>query len=112
MESQVALQSKTQNVCMRSLTARLSNPRTTDPSVAPPSGEGVFLDALARHPKRPPNLEHLTRLARPNRRGGTALAWRCPAPTDDRAGDQALMDDHTGTPQSMRTTSPPGLQFG
>lgn len=106
MESQVAHKSKTEgNVCVRSLIARLSNPRVADPSVAPPSGEGVLLDTLARTPKRPPNHDHLSRLSRPNRRGGSALAWRCEQP-------EALKDkdDRTVTPLSMRTTSPPHLR--
>lgn len=111
MESQVALKSKTTDVCMRTLTARLSNPRVPDPSVPPPSGESAMLDVHNRKPKRAANLGYLSRLARPNKRGGSAHAWRAmtaPAGTEG-SGEQALRDDRTATPLSMRTTSPPQL---
>lgn len=105
MESQTALKSKTGGrVDNRDLIARLSTPRVIDWTVAPPSGEAVMFDSLKRTPRRAPNTDHLARLARPNRRGGSALNWRVGLPGSDEAG---YPDDRTGTPVSMRTTSPP-----
>lgn len=111
LEAQGALKSKAPEVCMKSLTARLSNPRVPDPSVPPPSGEAVTLEHHARIPRRAPNLDYLKTLARPNRRGGSAHAWRAMITSSEAEGGdkQALGDDRTATPLSMRTTSPPHL---
>jgi len=105
MESKDALQAKTGGrVDNRDLITRLSTPRVIDLSMPPPSGEAVMIDCLKRTPRRAPNIDHLARLARPSRRGGSAFNWGV-----GLAGSDDVQDDRTGTPISMRTTSPPHL---
>lgn len=74
-ESQLALKAKTANVCTQSLIARLSTPRLKDMSAGPAAGESLFLDAMARRPKRAVNWDHLASISGPNRRGGSAHNW-------------------------------------
>lgn len=105
MESKDALQAKTGGrVDNRDLITRLSTPRVIDLSMPPPSGEAVMIDCLKRTPRRAPNIDHLARLARPSRRGGSAFNWGV-----GLAGSDDVQDDRTGTPISMRTTLPPHL---
>jgi len=84
INSQAGLNSKVKDVCLRTLTARLCNPRELpDSSANPPSGEGVMLEALNRRPKRAVNFEHLNRIARSNKRGASARSWGAMLPSSE-----------------------------
>eukprot|EP00746_Dinoflagellata_sp_MGD_P010696 gnl/MRDRNA2_/MRDRNA2_122196_c0_seq1.p1 gnl/MRDRNA2_/MRDRNA2_122196_c0~~gnl/MRDRNA2_/MRDRNA2_122196_c0_seq1.p1 ORF type:complete len:246 (+),score=45.57 gnl/MRDRNA2_/MRDRNA2_122196_c0_seq1:73-810(+) len=84
-ESQVALKSKATSVCLRTLSARLSAPRVPNLFGHQSTVEALMAETHKSKQKRAPNFNYLDRLARPNRRGGSALAWGAVLPPSSEA---------------------------